>query len=139
MTNCDEARALILKHLMQDIEAHEEGRFSEIGGFDERWFNLDKCYEADETEAKRLLNAFALWAEWADCRNHDWGNHPSMEQKDWPILARQIHQSIVEKWEPDWMMDSVLYNLPKLPPSVPFWQSIWQRMKTEFPDRRAGM
>lgn len=118
---------------MQDIEAHEQGRYSEIGGYDERYVKLDKCDEEDETEAERLSLALQLWEGWEDSRNHDWGYYPGVEQKDWPIIARQIYQGIVEKWEPNRMSDNFLFNPPKLPPNV----SLWQRIKNRFSDSSA--
>jgi hypothetical protein len=124
MAKCNEARSFILKYLMQDIEAHEQERYSEIGK-GERYFALDECDEEDEKEAERLSLALQLWHFWMDARNHEWGYYPGVEQKDWLIIARQIHQGIVERWEPDRMRDNLLFSPP---PRI----SLWQRIKNKF-------
>lgn len=110
---------------MQDIEAHEQGHYSEIGGCDERYVDLSECDEEDELEAERLSFALQLWERWEDSRNHDWRYYLGIEQKDWPIIARQIYQGIIEKWKPDQMKNNFLFSPP---PSV----SLWQRIKNSI-------
>lgn len=126
MSACDELRAFILKHLMQDIELHEKGSYSEIG----RWHDnmppiFDECAIEDELEAERLLIAENFCDRWSDARNHEWGYYRGVEEKDWPVIARQIYQGIVEKWEPDKMLDNYVFNPPPSPPRI----SLWQRLK----------
>lgn len=124
MASCDEIKQFLLKHLAQDIEAHESKRYREIGSSEPNTPSLEECGEADEEEHHRLSIAIDFWDRWQDARNHGWAHYRGVEEKDWPAIARQICQGLSEQWEPDRMMDNFVFNPPPLPPRTPLWQRV---------------
>ena len=127
MSFYDYAAEFFVRHLEHDIEAHEQGRYEEVGAaFDDapEW-SLDE--QADEEGAHRLGIAYTFWDEWIDARNHDWGYYPGVGRDDWPLRARQICQGLREKWEPE-RMDNALVRSPA-PPRV----LLWRRLRDVWP------
>ena len=57
------------------------------------WTNVMRRMKRKQSVCHLFCN---LWDFWKDARNHGWGYYPGVEQKDWPIIARQIHQGIAE-------------------------------------------
>ncbi len=125
MSHYDYTANYFARHLERDIAAHEAGRFNEIGGgFDDApdW-RLDE--KRDEIGAHRLGIAYNFWDQWIDARNHHWHYYPGVEEKDWPIIARQIVRGLREKWEPNRMRENAVFIPPPAPPRV----SLWRRLR----------
>ena len=132
MFNRTETKALVLKYLMQDIEAHEAGRYAEIGKGERDFLNeYDKLYDDENVEIELCFVVYEFWDRWRDARNHEWGYYPGVEENDWPIIARQIYQGIAEEWEPERMRDNFVFNPPPRAPRV----SLWQRIKNHFDNK----
>ena len=124
MNNCDGVREFLLENLMKDIKAQEKGRYLEIGEARSNLPNWGECETENEQEGERLGIAIEFWGRWTDAKNHDWAYYPGVEREDWPIIARQICQGIVEQWEPDRMMDNFVFQPPPAPPRIPLWHRI---------------
>ncbi len=125
MSYYDYATYYFVRHLERDIEAHEAGRFEEIGlafGDAPDWA-LDE--ENDQEDAYRLGTAESFWDQWIDARNHGWAHYPGVEESDWPIIARQICRGLRERWELERMADNAVFNPPPAPPRVSWWRRIF--------------
>ena len=128
MAYYDYAADYFVRHLERDIEAHEAGRYDEIGlAFDDApdWALGE---ENDQEDAHRLGTAYSFWDQWIDARNHDWRYYPDIKQEDWPIIARQICWGLRERWELERIADNAVFNLPPASPRV----SLWTRVKRLF-------
>jgi hypothetical protein len=70
MLKYPEARRAFIRELGRDIQAHEVGRYHDVGaGFDD----LDAELPRDQgPEFEKLFIALNLWDGWIDSRNHDW-------------------------------------------------------------------
>ena len=87
-----EARQAFIEELRRDVDAHEAGRYEEVGaGFD----GIDAGLPRDEgPEFDKLFVALNFWDGWIDSRNHDWRYYEGITQRDWPVLARRIIKSL---------------------------------------------
>ena len=88
MLNYLEAKRAFIDGLSQDIDAHEAGRYEEVGaGFD----TLDGELPREQgPEFDRLFIALNFWDGWIDSRNHNWLYYKGIGQSDWPVLAKRI-------------------------------------------------
>lgn len=128
MSPCDLLRQFLLESLEQDIAAHEKGLYFEVGQSQQNMPDWKACEAEDDAESHRLLIAINFMDSWQDARNHGWHFYPGVEEKDWPILARQIRQGLAEHWEPDEMTDNFVFHPPPPQPRTP----LWQRLKSIF-------
>jgi hypothetical protein len=97
MLTYPEAKQALIGGLARDADAHESGRYRDIGGsFDELDANLP---HDGGPEFDRLLIALAFWEGWIDARNHDWLYYDGIGQADWPVLARRMVESLAEDRE----------------------------------------
>ena len=124
--NCAQRKRFFLENILRDIEAHETGRFDEIGAWEKTMPRWEEC--VGEDEELRHLTAYEFCDFWRDARNHDWHYYPCVEEKDWPIIARQIYRGLDESWEPDEMRNNLVFNPPPKPPKLP----LKQRLKNFF-------
>ncbi len=124
--NCAQRKRFFLDNILRDIEAHESGRFHEIGTWQKTLPAWEKCDDIEE-ETRHLI-ACDFCDCWMDAANHQWRYHDGVEEKDWPIIARQIYRGLDEGWAPDAMRDNFVFNSPPEPPKV----SLWQRWKNFF-------
>jgi hypothetical protein len=87
-----EAKQALIENLSRDAVAHESGRYQEIGSaFDE----VDADLPRDGgPEFAQLLIALAFWEGWIDARNHGWLYYAGIGQRDWPVLAREVVESL---------------------------------------------
>lgn len=92
MLNYSEAKQAFIEELSRDVEAHEAGRYEEVGAaFDA----LDSQLPRDQgPEFDKLFIAFDFWDGWIDSRNHNWLYYDGINQPDWPVLARSIVKSL---------------------------------------------
>lgn len=88
-----EAAEIFAKALEEDIKLQEEGRFVEIG---ENW---DDVYAEllpidDDIDNPIYSLAFRFWDDWCDASNHDWLHHEPVTKEQWPLLAKEIAESL---------------------------------------------
>ena len=110
MSFCDYCADWFIEHLERDIEAHESGRFDEIGVAERdapEWDLIE-----DEIERHRMGVAYNFGDMWADARNHDWAYYPGVERDDWPHIARQICRGLRDNWTPQQMMNNEVFDPP---------------------------
>ncbi|HEX6733040.1 MAG TPA: hypothetical protein VF074_23665 [Pyrinomonadaceae bacterium] len=83
-----EAKQAFIDGLSQDVDAHEAGRYDEVGaGFD----HLEAALPREHgSEFYKLFIALDFWDGWIDSRNHDWLYYKGIEQSDWSILAIKL-------------------------------------------------
>jgi hypothetical protein len=90
---------IVAAALLRDAEAHEAGRFEEIGEcWDEEYVagQLRRVVDGQmlperEDPSPTLDLAFEFWNCWEDDRNHDWLVYSdSIALQDWPQMAREI-------------------------------------------------
>lgn len=125
-----------MRHLEQDIEAHERGDYERIGEAFDALPPLDYCDEDSEQERRRVSLAVEFWDSWIDARNHFWQHYPGVERDDWPVIARQICQGLREGWDSDRMWGNPVLNRPPRPSKTSLWRRLrFFRGKTE--DERA--
>lgn len=92
MLNYDEARQIFIAELTRDAEAHEAGRYDEIGRAFER---VDaQLPRGQGPEFDKLFISLDFWDGWIDARNHDWQYYNGISDRDWPTLARTIVKSL---------------------------------------------
>ena len=84
----DAARDALAAALVRDAEAHDQGRFDEIG----RRFDAFERVFPRETgpELTKLHVAFTFWDAWIEARNLGWQATARIRQGEWPELAREI-------------------------------------------------
>jgi len=87
-----EAKQAFIDGLNRDVDAHEAGRYKEVGaGFDD----LDGELPRDHgPEFDKLFIALNFWDGWIDSRNHNWLYYKGIKQSDWPVLAKRIVKSL---------------------------------------------
>jgi hypothetical protein len=92
MLKYPEARQAFIEELRHDVDAHEAGRYEEVGaGFDA----IDAGLPRDHgPQFDKLFIALNFWDGWIDSRNHDWLYYEGISQRDWPVLARSIIESL---------------------------------------------
>ena len=97
MLSYAEAKQIVIDGFTHDADAHESGRYGDIGrGFDE----LDAGLPRDGgAEFHKLFIALAFWDGWIDARNHDWRYYEGIYESDWPVLAKRIIASVAEEQE----------------------------------------
>ena len=90
-----EARQAFIEELRRDVDAHEAGRYEEVGaGFD----GIDAELPRDQgPEFDKLFVALNFWDGWIDSRNHDWRYYEGITQRDWPVLARLVFHCLVHQ------------------------------------------
>jgi hypothetical protein len=87
-----EAKQAFIDGLSRDVDAHEAGRYEEVGaGFDDLEAALPRGHGP---EFDKLFIALNFWDGWIDSRNHNWLYYKGIEQSDWPVLARSIVKSL---------------------------------------------
>ncbi|MHC4745150.1 MAG: hypothetical protein ACYS8Z_24810 [Planctomycetota bacterium] len=92
MFTYEQAKAFLIKHLLEDADHHISGCFSRIGeNFDEFDHNLPR---GAGPEFGKLHIALIFWDSWLDARNHDWQYYPKIKPDDWPLLAKLIAADI---------------------------------------------
>ena len=88
----DEARKAFIAELTRDAEAHEAGRYEEIGAEFDR---VDSDLPRGQGPAfDKLLIALDFWDCWIDARNHNWQYYKGINERDWPMLARTIVKAL---------------------------------------------
>jgi hypothetical protein len=88
----EEAKERLISGLLQDVAAHEESRYDEIGAdFDKVEGDLP---QGDGSEFHKLHVALSFWDGWIDARNHGWLYYEPIAKENWPTLARQIVNDI---------------------------------------------
>lgn len=87
-----EARQALIDAFTHDIDAHQAGRYDEIGA---RFDELDAVISRDQgPEFDKLLRALTFWDQWTDARNHEWLYYDGINESDWPVLAKRIVASL---------------------------------------------
>jgi len=115
-----EAENYITEQLLQDIESHLNGLYTNIGdGFEYFDLNLprdeDSMYDTNyELEFTKLFIALNFWDAWQDARSHEWQYYDEISKDDWTKLAQKIIESIQNKSE---ITDSVILKHFSLHPS----------------------
>jgi hypothetical protein len=125
----DTAAEVVAEALLADAEAHEAGRYDEIGEqFDDV---LAETLPLEDAKADHVTIAFSFWDGWIDARNHDWLYYEGIERHDWPKHARAVAACLQAGRSPD---DPVLLRHFDPPPRIP--------LRTRFAQfvlrRRAG-
>lgn len=115
--NCAERKQFFLENILRDIEAHECGRFHAIGAWQKTLPRWEKCENLDEES--RHLAALEFCDCWCDAANHQWYHYDGVEERDWPIIARQIYRGLDESWPPDETRNNFVFDPPPKPPKVP--------------------
>ena len=126
MKHYQEVKRLFLVYLEGDIEAHERGDFSSIGEAS-FWGFISPDGNGGDLDEDRLEVAFEFWDRWIDARNHNWGYHRGVERDDWPVIARQIRQGLLEEWDVDKMRDNLVFNPPPKPGKVSLWARLFSK------------
>ena len=87
----DAARQALVTGLIEDAQAHDAGRYAEIGrllpGIRQR------VAREDSSRNHRLQLALRFWRGWTDARNQHWritDVEQSISAADWPRLARVL-------------------------------------------------
>lgn len=78
--NYAQRKRFFLENISRDIEAHESGRFDEIGAWEKTRPRWEECDDGEEKS--RHLTAYEFCCSWQDSRNHDWNYYPSVAEKD---------------------------------------------------------
>jgi hypothetical protein len=91
VTGYDAARQAVVAGLMEDAQAHEAGRYAEIG----RQFPSvrDRVSRQDPAWNFRLQLALRFWRGWTLARDERWrlsDDNTPMAAADWPRFARTI-------------------------------------------------
>ena len=109
--------------LEAEAALQERGAIREIGE------NYDPTYgrilevNADYDEA--VAFAFTFWDNWVDASNHDWQYHEPINERDWPLFAREIAHAVRHGQLPD---NDFLVEQIRLKPR----RSMWQWLKSVF-------
>jgi len=86
MDNYNQARLLAIEYFQRAIIAHENEDWLAIWDGYEKFENL---LQNGETEHSNLLGiTLGFWCTWADCAETDWRLCWSMQEQDWPRLAK---------------------------------------------------
>ena len=97
MFSYTEAKQFLVESLTRDANAHESGRYQDVGrDFDEFDTNLPR---GSGPEFNKLLIALNFWDGWIDARNHDWQYYEGINESGWPLLASRVIESLVKDEE----------------------------------------
>lgn len=88
-----QARRLLIDELERSASYHEAGRYEELGAtFDE----IDRLIWSIKPKQVRSQSleylAYCLLDSWMDSSNHDWLQYESVDESDWPVLARRMKE-----------------------------------------------
>lgn len=82
------ARETLVRNLLTDADAHDAGRYDEIG---RRFDSFEHAFPlGDAGELTELRIALTFWDSWIDARNHGWQPTAGIQPEEWPALARGI-------------------------------------------------
>ena len=122
-----EAKQRVIDGLTHDADAHESGRYGDIGiGFDEFDAGLPRD---DDTKLHKLFIALAFWDGWIDARNHDWQYYEGINEADWPVLAKRIVASLAEDQEITEPVVLRRFDLQESQPRKKFVNSLLGRLR----------
>lgn len=109
-----EAADILADALLADAEAHEGGRYGEIGEhYDDVYAEL---LPLDGFSERPVRIALDFWDGWIDARNHDWLYYDGIEEHDWPRHARFVSACLRSDQIPD---DPTLKKHFDRPPVTP--------------------
>jgi hypothetical protein len=109
-----EAADILADALLVDAEAHEAGRYGEIG---ERYDDVyAELLPLDGLSERPVRMALDFWDGWIDARNHDWLYYDGIEEHDWPRHARFVSACLRSGRIPD---DPTLKKHFDRPPVAP--------------------
>ncbi len=82
-----EARDSIVTHLLEDVAAHESGKYDEVG---RRFDAVEHRFPTGTApELGKLHTALTFWDGWVHARNHGWPPGP-ISEAEWPSLVREV-------------------------------------------------
>ncbi len=82
-----EARDTIVTHLLEDVAAHDAGRYDEVG---RRFDAVEHRFPTGTApELGKLHIALTFWDGWVHARNHGWPPGPITEA-EWPSIVREV-------------------------------------------------
>jgi hypothetical protein len=89
----DAARLALADALRRDADAHEQGRFDEIG---RRFDALERVFPRESgPEITKLHVALTFWDAWIEARNLGWQATARIKADEWPALARDIAADLI--------------------------------------------
>ncbi len=109
--------------LERAAERHEAGHFGQIGAeYDQ--VEMETLPSRNRTSPRFDL-AFRFWDGWVDASNHGWLYYDGIGRDDWPLLAREVAQSLREGVEPS---SPVLWRyFGQQPPGL--LKRLWSRVR----------
>jgi hypothetical protein len=108
------AAEVVAEALLADAEAHDGGRYEEIGEkFDDV---LAEVLPLPDAKAHHVSVAFSFWDGWIDARNHEWLYYEGIGRDDWPRHARAVTSALQVGCSPE---DPALLRHFDRPPRPP--------------------
>ncbi len=118
-----EAKERLIAGLLQDVAAHEAGRYEDIGAdYDKVDSELPRGMDP---EFDKLHVALHFWDGWIDARNHNWHFYEPITKEAWPDLARHIVKDVRADLDITHTLIVSKFDFTKQPPHT----SVWQKLK----------